>query len=80
VTQLEQAALLLAAEVEQCIRLGVPMTTACINALDSFRKKQLTQGSQLDSMIKTVQQMERQECEVIRLHRLRLVEKDKKDV
>lgn len=57
-TLLEMAAISLANEVEMCLRLGVPMTTNCINALSEFRKKQLTQGATLDTMYRNVQQTE----------------------
>ena len=81
ITELEMAALLLAAEVEACVRIGVPMTTAAINALDNFRKKQLQKGLKLDTMIKTVQQMERPMATVTPLHKLKVVQDDnnKKD-
>jgi hypothetical protein len=76
ITELEAAALLLAAEVEACIRIGIPMTTAAINALDNFRKKQLQKGVKLDTMIKTVQQMERPMATVTPIHRLKAVQDD----
>ena len=81
ITELEMAALLLAAEVEACVRIGVPMTTAAINALDNFRKKQLQKGLKLDTMIKTVQQMVRPMATVTPLHKLKVVQDDnnKKD-
>jgi hypothetical protein len=75
-TLIEQAALLLAAEVESCIRIGVPMTTACINALDQFRKTQLTKGSELDRMIQVAKQAEQQECKIIQLRKLKIVKEE----
>lgn len=63
-TDLELAAIALINEVESNIRLGVPMTTALVNAADNFRKKQLTfdpTGSGLiNTMFKQVQQVEAQ--------------------
>lgn len=73
-TQLEQAALLLASEVENNIRIGVPLTSALVNAVDNFRKIQLTKGSQLDTMIKLVEQTEK--AEVIPLFRTKINKND----
>jgi hypothetical protein len=67
-TQMELAAIALINEVEANIRLGVPITSALINAADNFRKVQLAQtnriGADLDAMYKRVQQ---QEATVVRI-------------
>lgn len=55
-TNLERAALVLAAEIENCISLGVPTTTSLVTALDNFRKIQVAEdelfGKDLDNMYK----------------------------
>lgn len=59
-TKLEMAAIALANEIESCVRIGVPLTTAAINALDQFRKTQIEAdkllGADLDEMYKRYQQ------------------------
>jgi hypothetical protein len=72
---LEQAALLLAAEVEMCLRIGLPSTSKLVNALHNFRTVQGSKGSQLDTYIKDTQN---RECPVVefRQSRLKLVKDD----
>jgi flavin reductase (DIM6/NTAB) family NADH-FMN oxidoreductase RutF len=61
-TNLEQAAVALACEVESCISIGVPVTTALVNAVDRFRKVQQAEldeiGLYLDRLYKQTQQLQ----------------------
>jgi hypothetical protein len=73
-TLLEQAAIALANEVEQCLRLGVPMTSNCVNALDTFRKTQMNVGTDLDKMYKQEQQNN-----ILKINKLKLVKGEKSE-
>lgn len=79
-TQLEAAAIALVNEVESNIRLGVPLTTALVNAADRFRKVQAaTQnliGADLDDMYKRVKQQEEGNVNVKPFRRLKLIKTD----
>jgi len=75
ISPMEAAAIALANEVEQCLRLSVPMTTNCVNALDNFRKIQLTKGNNLDTMYKEVQNREN----VVRLNIFKVIKGDQNE-
>jgi hypothetical protein len=72
-TKLEMSAVLLANEVERCLRLGLTLTSQTVLALNEFRKLQ-GNVSTLDALIRQVQNTEN--CPVIDIYAARKAKKD----